>query len=61
MKECKSCNVEMEMGYTIVNDNIYGGLKISKQQKGFDNLKDKIYVDICPQCGEIKLYSKNRK
>lgn len=61
MGECKNCNVEMVKGYTIINDNLHGGLKIAKQQKGFENLKDKIYVEICPQCGEIKLYSKNRK
>lgn len=53
MNECKKCNVTMEQGYTIVNDNLYGGLKIVKQQKEFENLKDKIYGEICPQCDEV--------
>lgn len=61
MNECKRCNVAMEKGYTIVNDNIHGGLKIARQRKGFADLKDKIYAEICPQCGEIKLYSINKK
>lgn len=58
MNKCKKCNVEMESGYTIVNDNIHGGLKIARQQRGFDNLKNKIYVEICPKCGKMELYSR---
>ncbi len=51
----------MESGYIIVNDNIHGGLKIARQQKEFDNLKNKIYAEICPECGKMELYSKSRK
>lgn len=36
-------------------------MKVAKQKKGFENLKNKIYVEICPRCDEIKLYSKNRE
>lgn len=60
MNKCENCNVSMEQGYTIINDNLHGGLKIAKQQSGFEKLENKIYVEICPQCGQIKLYSKDR-
>lgn len=60
MNKCENCNVSMEQGFTIINDNLHGGLKIAQQQKGFEKLENKIYVEICPQCGLIKLYSKNR-
>lgn len=29
MNECKKCNVTMEQGYTIVNDNLYWRLENS--------------------------------
>ncbi len=54
MNECKKCNITMDQGYTIVNDNLYGGMKIVKQQKGFENLKNKIYVEICPCILQVK-------
>lgn len=60
MNTCKTCKVAMEQGYTIINDNLHGGLKVAKQHKGFEGLKNKIYVEICPDCGELKLYSRNR-
>ena len=44
----------MDQGYTIVNDNLYGGMKVVKQKKGFENLKNKIYVEICPCILQVK-------
>ncbi len=56
MNKCNKCNVEMVAGYTIVNDNIHGGLKIARQQRGFDNLCMNYYMVYCFLKGQPHMF-----
>ncbi|WP_455684943.1 hypothetical protein [Thomasclavelia sp.] len=64
MRRCHRCNTEMIEDYGLKISSINAGVApilLSKGQGVFANELGKIKAAVCPNCGEVSLYTENKK
>ena len=64
MRKCHRCNTEMIEEYGLKISSINAGVAsvmLSKGQGVFTSELGKIKAEVCPKCGEVSLYTENKK
>ena len=64
MRKCHRCNTEMIEEYGLKISSINAGVAsvmLSKGQGVFTSELGKIKAAVCPKCGEVSLYTENKK